>query len=277
MELEQKRKEMEKERQQLTVPKITSSSTNNSFLQKSHINNTQNHGLKKPFGTSMMDKLNQQPASKKLSAVDQEAISEFAMKMGKMKMLQALNTEDDDIPLSKTKNNENAGNYGSGGYQTVSKENKLETTYVLQSPPPMHLKPITNKPDLQLKANTLQSYNVTPLQAPKLKDINNYDVSQLGSEDDTDDDEDPSKPIPEWAITANMVAKVKMQNYLMLNFTRMFRAASKSEIILEEIFKTRRKKFTERSSSANWTCPPVWDSHGITGEESFMVFRKDNR
>jgi hypothetical protein len=179
--------------------------------------------------------------------------------------------------LTKTnKYNETTSNFGSGGFQAKKPDN-LETTYVLQSPPPMQLKPITNKPDLLLKANTLQSYNVTPLQAPKLKDINNYDVSQLGSEDDTDDDEDPSKPIPEWAMTANLVAKVKSQNHAMLNFTRMFRAASNSEIILEEIFKTRRKKFTERSSSANWTCPPVWDSHGITGEESFMVSRKKDR
>ena len=93
LELEQKRKEIEKERQQLTVPKVTTSSSNNSFLQKSSfLNNTQNHVIKpglKPYVGSIMDKLNPQPVvSKKLSAVDQEAISEFAMKMGKMKMLQ---------------------------------------------------------------------------------------------------------------------------------------------------------------------------------------------
>lgn len=115
---------------------------------------------------------------------------------------------------------------------------------------------------------------MTPLQPPKLKDIDNYDVSNLGSGDDTDDDEEPSKPIPSWAVQQNLVQKVKQQNFSMVNFTRLFRSASQAEINLEQIFKTRRKKFTERSSSANWTCPPVWDGQGLTGDESFRAFRK---
>ena len=149
----------------------------------------------------------------------------------------------------------------------------LETTYVLQSPPPLHLKPLANKTlELNFK-QTVTNYDVTPLQPPKLKDINNYDVSNLGSEDDTDDDEEPSKPIPSWAVTGNLVAKVKSQNNSMVNFTRLFKAASQAEIHLEQIFKTRRKKFTERSSSANWTSAPVWQSNGITGDESFRFHR----
>lgn len=154
-----------------------------------------------------------------------------------------------------------------------TKEKNLETTYVLKSPPSMVNKPLSNPTLLSLK-QPITNYEVTPLQPPKLKDINNYDVSNLGSEDDTDDDEEPSKPIPAWAVQSNLVAKVKAQNHSMVNFTRLFKSASQAEINLEQIFKTRRKKFTERSSSANWNCPPVWNGSGITGEESFRCLKE---
>ena len=42
---------------------------------------------------------------------------------------------------------------------------------------------------------TISSYDVTPLQIPKLKDEDNYDVSGLRSEDETDDEDEPSKLI----------------------------------------------------------------------------------
>ena len=54
----------------------------------------------------------------------------------------------------------------------------------------------------------------------------------------------------------------------MANYTKVFREASNCEIKLDEIFRIKRKKFTERSSSANWSSPPIWRT-GINGEESF--------
>jgi hypothetical protein len=54
----------------------------------------------------------------------------------------------------------------------------------------------------------------------------------------------------------------------MVNYTKIFKEASNSEIKLEDIFRNKRKKFNERSSSANWSSPPIWRT-GITGEESF--------
>lgn len=276
LELEQKRKEME---EKMTHPasKLTSSTSNQSIHQKSiFLNSTQNHVNKKIFGQNESSKNTNAKVTinKKLSTVDKEELSNFANNFGKFKQIQALNTETEEISKPST------NKFKDAEYETNSlsklmhnHQQNLESTYVLPKPPNLINKPLQNKPEI-LNTNTgPASYEVTPLQAPKLKDANNYDVSNLGSDDDTDDDEEPKKPIPNWAIQANLIKKVKEQNNAVINFTRLFKSASKSEIILEEIFKTRRKKFTERSSSANWNCPPLWQSNGLTGEESFRVHR----
>jgi hypothetical protein len=66
-------------------------------------------------------------------------------------------------------------------------KNNLETTYILNSPkkPPSKEKKFISEP-------IISSYDVTPLQIPKLKDEDNYDVSGLRSEDETDDEDEPS-------------------------------------------------------------------------------------
>ena len=156
-------------------------------------------------------------------------------------------------------------------------KNLCETTYVLNSPNNIKSAPYgcIKQDTLGIAKPVFTNYEVTPLQPPKLKNQDNYDVSGLGSEDDTDDEDDPSKPIPEWARDPQLIRKVQAQAKSMYNFTKVFKAASQSEINLENIFKTRRKKFTERSSSANWDSTPIWKSNGISGEESFWQFKKN--
>jgi hypothetical protein len=114
----------------------------------------------------------------------------------------------------------------------------------------------------------LQNYACTPLQSPKLKDQNNYDVSDLRSDDETDDEEQPSKPVPDWAKDQNVKRRAMAQHMNCVSYTSMFKPSTNYEIKLEEIFRVKRKKFTERSSSAIWSSPPIWKT-GISGEESF--------
>ena len=102
----------------------------------------------------------------------------------------------------------------------------------------------------------------------------NYDVSGLRSDDDTDDEEDPSKPIPAWAKDPLLGQASRAQSYKFINYTKLFKASCQNEINLDEIFKYKRKKFNERSSSANWSSPPVWRTNGISGEESFRQFQR---
>lgn len=269
LELEQKRKEIEQQKQ--TIPKIPSSTSNNSIMHKSVLNNTTNTHVKPMLTKKPIESSKPTVMVKKLSIAEQEIIDDFANKFGKLKQIQNPHESTEVKPTTKP-------NYASE-YETQSltklmhnHQQNLEQTYVLKSPPNPCIKPITNQSKPPQTGFT--NYEVTPLQPPKLKDIDNYDVSTLGSEDDTDDDEEPSKPIPSWATQQNLVQKVKQQNFSMVNFTRLFRSASQAEINLEKIFKTKRRKFTERSSSANWTCPPVWNGQGLTGDESFRTFRK---
>lgn len=98
----------------------------------------------------------------------------------------------------------------------------------------------------------------------------NYEITDLNSSDETDDEEEPSKPIPLWAQDQNLTRRAIAQNKSHINFTKMFKATSHAEVDLEKIFKIKRSKFNERSSSANWTSPPVW-STGINGNESFWL------
>lgn len=108
----------------------------------------------------------------------------------------------------------------------------------------------------------------------KKKMPENYDVGDLRSDDETDDEEQPSKPIPAWARDPLIKHTAMAQSLKFINFTKLFKSASKSEIVLENIFKTRTNKFHQRSSSANWSSPPIWASNGITGvDESFIQIK----
>ncbi|CAF0748831.1 unnamed protein product [Brachionus calyciflorus] len=96
-----------------------------------------------------------------------------------------------------------------------------------------------------------------------------YDVDDLRSGDETDDEDEPSKPIPEWAKMENIQARVQAQSRNMVNFTKLFKASTNDDINLDQIFKIKKKKFYQRSSSAEWRSPTVWRTNGLNGDESF--------
>merc|ERR1739844_422908 len=64
---------------------------------------------------------------------------------------------------------------------------------------------------------TTQSYDITParheLPPEPLKDEENYDIGDLKSDDDTDDEEDPRKQIPKWAQGSAFRAALMHQAY----------------------------------------------------------------
>jgi inner centromere protein len=106
-----------------------------------------------------------------------------------------------------------------------------------------------------------------------MKTYEDYNISDLNSEDETDDEEEPSKPIPLWARNPNLLEKAQKQSIQKINFTKLFKAASRDEIVLEDIFKIKRKNFYERSSSAIWNSPPVWRTNGLNGDESYRQLK----
>lgn len=96
-----------------------------------------------------------------------------------------------------------------------------------------------------------------------------YDINDLHTDDETDDDEEPNKPIPKWADFKLITERVCIQNRSMINFTKLFKASAEDNIDLTGIFRIQRNRFNARTSSAHWNCPPVWQSEGIKGDESF--------
>jgi inner centromere protein len=88
----------------------------------------------------------------------------------------------------------------------------------------------------------------------------NYGIDDLRSGDDTDDDEQPRKPIPEWAKDLTLKRCAIKQAMTCVNFADLFRSSERDEVCLENIFKIKKMHFNHRSSSAEWSSPPVWRS-----------------
>lgn len=105
--------------------------------------------------------------------------------------------------------------------------------------------------------------------------IENYGIEELASCDETDDEDEPSKPVPEWAKDYNLMPRIKAQAMLCVNFTKLFKATANDKIELEDVFKIKKSRFFFRSSSAEWTTAPVWQTGGLNGNESFRKLKKD--
>lgn len=113
----------------------------------------------------------------------------------------------------------------------------------------------------------------TPMKIPQIKitktDHIDYNIEDLHSGDETDDDEEPNKPIPAWAQIDLVGKNVVAQSKSFINFTKLFKGCSDEQVDLTNIFKIQRNRFNARTSSAHWECAPVWQSEGIKGDESF--------
>ena len=115
----------------------------------------------------------------------------------------------------------------------------------------------------------LNDIHRTPPKALGIKpNKEDYDINELRSEDETDDEEQPNKPIPMWAKDVIILESSLKQAHSYVHFTNLFKAATTAEINLEQIFKTKKQKYCQRSSSAIWKSPPVW-RNGLNGDESF--------
>lgn len=264
LELEKKQREQQL---QMTASKPTTSSSclNLNQLSKNNTTTTTASQIPTSASSSSLATLNKKPIvqtappTKPAFTIDQSDLSTFSTELSNFKQI--------NEHLKKGSLAFASANTDTIDHHKENQKNMCETTYVLNSP--------SKQANALANKSVFTNYQVTPLQPPKLKNQDNYDVSDLRSEDETDDDEEPSKPVPDWARDPKLVEKVKRQAFSMFNFTRLYKAASQSEIILEDIFKIRRKKFNERSSSANWNSSPIWKGNGINGEESFWQFKKN--
>ncbi|XP_032849043.2 inner centromere protein-like isoform X3 [Tyto alba] len=101
-------------------------------------------------------------------------------------------------------------------------------------------------PYLRLPKGTKQS------RSPEV-DKNNYGMD-LNSDDSTDDENDPRKPVPAWADGAQLNEAILHQYYHPVNVDQVFGLIPSPK--LEDIFGKSKPRYFKRTSSAVWHSPP---------------------
>lgn len=83
-----------------------------------------------------------------------------------------------------------------------------------------------------------------------------YGLDDLNSDDSTDDESQPAKRIPSWAVGSRLKSQLLKQFYMNLNPDDIF-INCMEPLRLEKIFKKNKKIYFTRSSSAHWNSPPI--------------------
>ncbi|NWY05915.1 INCE protein, partial [Nothoprocta ornata] len=87
---------------------------------------------------------------------------------------------------------------------------------------------------------------------PKVSE-NNYGMD-LNSDDSTDDEDDPRKPVPSWADGSQLNQAILHQYYHPVNVDQLFGSIASPK--LEDIFGKSKPRYFKRTSSAVWHSPP---------------------
>ena len=89
----------------------------------------------------------------------------------------------------------------------------------------------------------------------KKKVLTSYDISNLNSDDSTDDEDSPRKAIPFWAKTPNLKVALKKQCLSSKSNADEIFPDVISPPDLNKIFSRKRSRFNKRTSSACWDSP----------------------
>ncbi|XP_042637456.1 inner centromere protein [Orycteropus afer afer] len=103
------------------------------------------------------------------------------------------------------------------------------------------------------------SYQMTPQghRGPPKINPDNYGMD-LNSDDSTDDEANPRKPIPAWASGTQLSQAIIHQYYHPPNLLELF--GTILPLDLEDIFKKSKPRYHKRTSSAVWNSPPLQGS-----------------
>ncbi|KAI1719737.1 inner centromere protein, ARK binding region domain-containing protein [Ditylenchus destructor] len=105
------------------------------------------------------------------------------------------------------------------------------------------------------KAKNVSVYDMTPdkIYLPSTKD--NYNVDDLSSNDETDNEDKPRKDVPKWAQKRELAIKVAAMRSLIPEENRAKYFGRMKQPTVEDFFKSQLKQYPLRSSSAIWTSP----------------------
>lgn len=109
---------------------------------------------------------------------------------------------------------------------------------------------------VDVQSPACSSYQMTPQghRAPPKINADDYGMD-LNSDDSTDDEAHPRKPIPSWARGTQLSQAVIRQYYQPPDLMDLF--GSLLQLDLEEIFQKSKPRYHKRTSSAVWNSPPL--------------------
>ena len=87
----------------------------------------------------------------------------------------------------------------------------------------------------------------------KVPSFENYDISDIRSDDESDEESMPKKRVPEWAQGNQLMALLINFHYNPINIEALFGQIHPPN--LNEMFKEKKPRFDKRTSSANWEHP----------------------
>ena len=86
--------------------------------------------------------------------------------------------------------------------------------------------------------------------------LKSFLLQDLKSENDTDDEEHPRKPVPKWALGSKFRNDLMHQAYNPPDITLIFQVQEACPD-LSEIFAQKNQRFFKRTSSAVWGNAPI--------------------
>uniref|UniRef100_A0A8C8RXF0 Inner centromere protein n=1 Tax=Pelusios castaneus TaxID=367368 RepID=A0A8C8RXF0_9SAUR len=125
------------------------------------------------------------------------------------------------------------------------------------------LKRLAEQHQVEQKSHISDSYR-GPQSGPKDPRVNpnNYGLD-LNSDDSTDDESQPRKPVPVWATGARLNQAVTYQYYNPPNIDSLFGLIISPK--LEDIFYKNKPRYFKRTSSAVWQSPPLPSTKSTLG------------
>ncbi|XP_056016768.1 inner centromere protein-like [Ostrea edulis] len=139
----------------------------------------------------------------------------------------------------------------------VNKHNMVAHTVITELPKPNLNSMLTVEQPInsQEKMPNPDSYEMTPAKTcfPKKVSLESYDISDLHSDDSTDEDEAPKKKVPTWALGASLKAALIQQHYHPPDLNTLFTEIEPPD--LNELFVKKKARFNKRTSSAIWNSP----------------------
>ncbi|KAL4233735.1 hypothetical protein ACF0H5_008415 [Mactra antiquata] len=104
-----------------------------------------------------------------------------------------------------------------------------------------------------VKSANNDSYEMTPKRLPQPSTAENYNIDDLNSGDETDDEDCPRKRIPDWALGSDLKTLLLKQHLNPPDLNAVFGIIEPPD--LNAMFAKKKARFNKRTSSAHWDTP----------------------